>query len=290
MPPRAYSFPMVDEARKDGGGPRDDNVIDVRVRLPGGIHTKDAIEGRHSRLSRSDSADSLADLPVTISIPSIKGEVMRRLREADPRDDDDDLDFDGDERFELDGQEEAGAVAIALVLLENIGRHAGTRVPMRDVRGVLERLLPTLSARELMSVEREAYRTMQWLGEAIDPAMDDDVEPPPERVGPETNLELILRAIRAGFDLEMEYFTGARTELTQRRITPHSVEAERYLHAYCHKRQDDRVFRLSRIGRMWPAGGYTAPKNPAPQATPARQERDPGSQLSLLATEEDEGT
>ncbi len=274
---------MVDEARTDADAEaRDDNVIDVRVRLPGGLHTRDAIEGRHSRLGRSETGDSLTELPVTVSIPSIKGEVMRRLREGAPRDDDDELRFDGDESFELVEKSEAGAVAIALVLLENIGRNNGTRVPMRTVRALLERLLPTLSARELMGVEREAYRTMQWVGEAIDPAMDDVDPAPPEREGPETHLELIRRAIENVFDLEMEYFTGARTELTRRRITPHSVEAERYLHAYCHKRQDDRVFRLSRIGRIWPSDGYVAPPKVAPPVVP----KHPGSQLSLIAEED----
>lgn len=280
-PPRAYSLTMVDDAPKDGDVPTiGGKLLDMRVRLPGGLHTKDAIEGRHARLEQSESSDSITDLPVTVSIPCIKGEVMQRLQEHAGREDDDDVRFEGDDRFELDGTPEVGAVALALVLLENVGRHGGTRMSLTTVRAVLDRLLPLLSPRELMAIDREAYRTMQWIGEALDPAMDDIEPPPPERHGPESHLELIQRAIRDQFDLEMEYFTGARNELTQRRITPDSVEAERYLHAYCHNRQHDRVFRLSRIGSLWPASGYVPPAAATPTTT--RKTKDPGSQLSLL--------
>jgi predicted DNA-binding transcriptional regulator YafY len=50
----------------------------------------------------------------------------------------------------------------------------------------------------------------------------------------------------------MEYYTHGRGELTHRRITPISLEAETYLHAYCHMRRDDRVFRISRIAELHP--------------------------------------
>jgi hypothetical protein len=270
---------MVDDAHVSEGTQEseDSNIIDVRVRLPGGLHTRDAIEGRQAVLGRSEPVDSATELHAEVHVPSLKGQAMARLRDAPPRNDDE-LRFETEVNFQIRDPSEAGAAAVALLLLENVRRQAGTRLNERPLREMLERLLHDLPAKDRVVIEREAYRTLEWIGRAIDPAMD-EVKPTPKQDGQETHLDLIRRAIKDGFDLEMEYYTGARSELNRRRITPDSVEAERYLHAFCHSRQDVRVFRLSRIGKMWPVGGQAAAVRPPQQP---RTSPGDGPQLSLL--------
>ena len=78
----------------------------------------------------------------------------------------------------------------------------------------------------------------------------------------------------------MDYYSRGRGELTHRRVTPISLEAETYLHGYCHLRRDERVFRISRIADLRPVGGWesgtpvTEPKGPDPPAARPDDERE----------------
>ena len=64
---------------------------------------------------------------------------------------------------------------------------------------------------------------------------------------------IIQYAIQNHIDLEMHYYTGSRGEFSERQITPIEITAEKYLIAFCHLRNEERVFRLSRIVQLSPA-------------------------------------
>ena len=55
------------------------------------------------------------------------------------------------------------------------------------------------------------------------------------------------------------------------------IEAETYLHAYCHVREDERVFRLSRIARAEPIGGRPIQRRRRPKARKRGSGRHQGS-------------
>ena len=197
-------------------------------------------------------------------IPTIRGRIAERLAHAPARNaDDPPLEFPetpGD--VLLRSAEERGVVALALLLLQNLHEHGGTRAAGRPLDTLLRRVLETFGPKEVMDIEVEAYEILLWIGSAIDDEWQPETAEDPGDIDPTANhLELTRWAIAGGVDLEMDYYSRGRGELTHRRITPISLEAETYLHAYCHLRRDERVFRISRIGDLEPIGGW--PKRPA---------------------------
>lgn len=177
--------------------------------------------------------------------------------------------------FDLARPDQIAAVTVGLMILERAASHGGTRVPTYVLRDLRERLTEPLSSRDVMTLEVEAYDTMSWLvgletapepDERAVPALQADaVEYDPEM----PVLDLLRRAIIEEFDVEIQYYTQSRGELTRRRISPHHVQAETYLHAYCHARLAERVFRISRIAEIRPVDGrvMTGPKAPPPKGS-----------------------
>src|SRR5690606_27652067 len=247
---------------------------------------------RSGRTSISDEAP--ARRVESVPVPNLKGRMLEVLAERDPRATGEDaLQFDhlgqgGREPLvtRLSTPDERAAVALACVILEKLRRRGGSRVPEQPRADVLAQLLPTLTARDMMQLEVEAYEMLEWIGRTLNPALarrSDATEPDAPRIEydpDQAHTTLVARAIAEGFDLRMNYYTGSRGELTTRRITPQRIEAEKYLYAFCHTRQDTRVFRLSRIARLQPVGGVPVtvlretevakppdakPKGPTPQ-------------------------
>lgn len=247
-----------------------------RVRLPGRGLTRQAAQ------QRSSSAQELSGFDeggARVSIPTIRGRTAEKLRrEAEARElaADDALDV-GPEQADFDWQshDERGAVALACVMLEQFRRAGGVAVPERALSGALRRLLETFTEEERMALEVEAYEVMEWLGRALDPlpARSEQgvpaLEPTPSGRGV---LSTLRRAIEGQRDVVIQYFTGGRAELTRRRVTPLRIEAQKYLHAYCHRRQDDRVFRINRIRQVSWVGGLPMleerPPEPPPPVSP----------------------
>ncbi len=228
-------------------------------------------------------------------IPTIRGRIAERLARAPARNaDDEPLEFPespGD--VMLRTAEERGVVALACLLLENLREHGGTRARARTLDTVLRRILETFGPKEVMDIEVEAYEILLWIGSAIDDDWQPESSDDPGAIDPTASyLDLVRWAIAGGVDLEMDYYSRGRGELTHRRVTPISLEAETYIHAYCHLRRDERVFRISRIGDLKPIGGWPRrpdrPKKkkaaPAPAeattASPGTDEDTP--QMSLL--------
>ncbi len=202
----------------------------------------------------------------SFDIPTIRGRIAERLARAPARNaDDEPLTFPetpGD--VLLRTAEERGVVALALLLLQNLHEHGGTRVEGRPLDTILRRILKTFGPKEVMDIEVEAYEILLWIGGAIDDDWQPETTDEPGKINPSaSHSDLIRWSITGGVDLEMDYYSRGRGELTHRRITPISLEAETYLHAYCHLRRDERVFRISRIGDLNPMGGW--PKQKASQ-------------------------
>lgn len=238
------------------------------------------------------------------SIPTIKGRIAEKLDRASARVD------DGEEEMEfppspaevaLRTSEERGVVALACLILENLREHGGTRAPKRPLETVLRKTLASFGPKEVMDIEVEAYEILLWLGNTIDPQWSKQATSEVEQVSEGSSYDDLVRwAIGGNHDLEMDYYSRGRGELTHRRVTPISLEAETYLHAYCHLRRDERVFRISRIADLRPVGGWSkhrrreqpqskksAPKQaepvePQPKQNKVDKSSDDDPQMSLL--------
>jgi proteasome accessory factor C len=72
-----------------------------------------------------------------------------------------------------------------------------------------------------------------------------------------------LRAAAANTErVEIDYYTFGRDELTTRRIDPRAVFAaagQWYVDAFCHKANDDRLFRVDRVRGVRPTGEHFDP-------------------------------
>ncbi len=63
-------------------------------------------------------------------------------------------------------------------------------------------------------------------------------------------LDLLRRAVDDHRQVELDYYSYGRDELTHRSVDPHRVYADQgqwYLEAYCHLTDDERIFRVDRI-------------------------------------------
>jgi hypothetical protein len=223
-------------------------------------------------------------------IPSIRGRIADRLKQAEERFDEseeDEMSFpEGPGEITLTGPEERGVVALACLILENLREIGGTRAPKRPLESVVRKALATFDRKEVMEIEVEAYEILLWIGSAIDSSSSPTLEESPETeeiTRDSSHMELIRWAIAEQADLVMQYYSHGRGELTHRQVTPISLEAETYLHGYCHLRQDDRVFRIQRIAELTPSAEFAPwetdrtpaddppkrPQPPTPDAPPA---------------------
>lgn len=261
-----------------------------RVRVPGGVRTREALEARHHPPGATQAEEP-------VRVPVLKGELVDLLKRAQARDlqRQGELPFEGDGKVKLTTPPERGAVAVACLLLETVRRLGGSRAPASALKASLERLLASLEPQERMTVEVEVYDILQWLGISLG-ALEAEVEEEPAALQPYEEeayphkVALIERAIATEEDLEICYFTGVRAELGWRRVTPHSLEARKYLHAWCHKRQDERVFRISRISRLRvvreaPVERRARHISPAEEPAKAPGQAPQQGQMSLLAAD-----
>jgi len=82
-------------------------------------------------------------------------------------------------------------------------------------------------------------------------------------VGEVTHLEVLRTAVADGEQLELDYFSYSRDEMTTRRVDPervfHALGAW-YLAAYCHRAEDERLFRVDRIRAVRRTGEHFEPR------------------------------
>jgi hypothetical protein len=95
------------------------------------------------------------------------------------------------------------------------------------------------------AAERLAAAVLSALQRAVPPETDDHLPAP---TGP--LIETLETAIAQETTLDITYYTAGRDHTTRRRISPLRLEWRGdvvYLIAYCHLRQDERIFRVDRI-------------------------------------------
>ena len=75
-------------------------------------------------------------------------------------------------------------------------------------------------------------------------------------------LALAAALASASERVEIDYYTFGRDEVTTRRIDPRAVFAaagQWYVDAYCHRAEDDRLFRVDRVRGVRPTGEHFDP-------------------------------
>ena len=92
-------------------------------------------------------------------------------------------------------------------------------------------------------------RALTKLGMALGEAADQAVE---VRLGhaPTETLPPLRSALNRGEQIDIEYYTYGRDELTRRIVEPLRIFSDNgnwYLHAWCHRATDERIFRVDRI-------------------------------------------
>lgn len=140
--------------------------------------------------------------------------------------------------------------ALAVSLLNELVHGGGLAISPALTRSVMRELGQFLSRATKRDVQLETAGLLDWLSGELALLPPDD-EPWPMWHETESDLEqhiaTIRRALDEKSDLEIHYYSHWRREMTVRRVTPIKLDAARYLQGYCHLRDDERVFRLSRI-------------------------------------------
>lgn len=197
----------------------------------------------------------------------------------------------------LDRPADIGATLTGLMMLREVAVQGRCAFSLSHVDDLIERVTEPLRPRDVMLVEVEAYEVLDWL--VGDDGQEASVAREPVATRDETGIaydprapvvDMVRQSIVDGFDLKIDYFSRSRGEMNTRRITPQSVEAERYVVAWCHARRARRVFRLNRITRCVPLDGHPIRSGVAAHtALPASEhsgvdtrEDDPPRQLTLL--------
>ena len=156
----------------------------------------------------------------------------------------------------IDDAQKRAAIALSLIITSHLAKFAGTGIGTRAINDARDEALRSIEGRDAVRLDVEAYELLNWFAAAIDPQWQENAARHSEIVkasASEDILNRILeRAIREKIDLKMRYYTGSRGEFSERIITPIAISAEKYLIAYCHSRQEERVFRLSRILQLSP--------------------------------------
>jgi len=125
--------------------------------------------------------------------------------------------------------------------------------PLRVTRNEAMALIVALqSLRQAATPEQAEFidSVLVKLSEAAGTDLDAVVDVrPPTNVDPDVQVA-VARALAGGCQLELVYTNEARDEQTSRVVDPHrsfDSGGHRYLTAWCHRAEDDRLFRLDRI-------------------------------------------
>jgi predicted DNA-binding transcriptional regulator YafY len=141
---------------------------------------------------------------------------------------------------------EAAAVAVAL----SRGDHV---LFARDARSALQKIVAAMPARALEEA-RTAAAKVRLL---VHPVPDPDTEV----------AERIWRAVRDNHVLRISYIDVGGLQ-TEREVEPQHIVVGpngSYLTAWCHLREDDRVFRMDRITSAEPTPTLPRPRQPVPE-------------------------
>ena len=137
----------------------------------------------------------------------------------------------------------------AALVLQGLGAHVD--LPVRPTADLLQRLTQALPPKESQAAQLHARRILEEVEAAIAgylrlPSWQIDVQG-------EQVYARIKKALEKGEEITIVYWNAESGQPIQRRIIPYHIETRRrirYLHAWCHLRQDERIFRLDRIEKI----------------------------------------
>ncbi len=190
--------------------------------------------------------------------PVLRGKLADYLGNQDGRRQFESIDLSGKrtDPWVIDDAQKRAAIALSLILTSHLARFAGTGIGTRAINDARDEALRSIEGRDAVRLDIEAYELLNWFAAAIDPQWQENAARHSEIVKASASEDLLNRilerSIREKIDLKMRYYTGSRGEFSERIITPIAISAEKYLIAYCHSRQEERVFRLSRILQLSP--------------------------------------
>ncbi|MFA5624244.1 MAG: WYL domain-containing protein [Bradymonadales bacterium] len=206
-----------------------------------------------------------------VAVPKIQGSTAKLLQEASMRKDLSKqlVNFGAPKnRIAVQDPEEVASLAFSLVLACNILQQSGTILPFYKLEKLTQYVIAQLSPNDVMNIEIETFEVLQWLGRSLGDAEEDleDEEIPDLILKSEReeqdHLQMLKAAIAQERDLIMWYYTLSTGEYSSRRIRPLRVSAEKFLIAYCYKREAERNFRLSRISSIEVVHGENANEQP----------------------------
>lgn len=137
----------------------------------------------------------------------------------------------------------------AALVLQGLASHVD--LPVRLSADLLQTLAQALQPPERQAAQLHARRILEEVEAAIAgylrlPSWQIDVQG-------EQVYARIKKALETNEEITIVYWNAESGQPIQRRIIPYHIETRRrirYLHAWCHLRQDERIFRLDRIERI----------------------------------------
>ena len=151
------------------------------------------------------------------------------------------------------------ALLKAIKILQSGEELLGVNVDKEIVVGLIEKFLKEIDAKsakkidkEIVSLIKEARESSQLPDYGGSDEKDGDYFD--RNFGPNyaysCTLKILNQAIEDGKTVEINYFSANRGKFTKRKVKPENIERRSgtpYLNAFCYLRNDDRVFKLSRI-------------------------------------------
>jgi predicted DNA-binding transcriptional regulator YafY len=147
-------------------------------------------------------------------------------------------------------EEELAVLLLGANVLQDLERMGGVLVERKTLSELVGKLVRELDEGSLVEIESEAEEIVEWLDDVeieTDPAYFSDfgwMEAP--RYSTRETKPLVLQALQERRRLIINYYTASTGEMNRRKIDPLSLDGD-MLTAYCHLRQAERVFKLSRI-------------------------------------------
>jgi hypothetical protein len=139
-----------------------------------------------------------------------------------------------------------GVLYLALRLMARLGAHVP--LPTSIPHDLVDELRRRLSREQVAAAELHAQTIM----DEIEALLSGYLRLPTWRIDVDNPAvwRRLQQALETGEALTIRYWNAENSTPSERRITPYYVETQRhvrYLHAYCHLRQEERIFRVDRI-------------------------------------------
>ena len=153
---------------------------------------------------------------------------------------------------------DASLLYMAGLVYRGLGAHVPLPVPLSAE--LVDALARRLTPAQREAAEHTAHKVLEQVRAALQGYL---ALPAWEVPGtPEDVLPTIEEALAAGHDRILTYWSAGREQATVRRVTPYWLEQRKsvpYLVAYCHLREEERVFRVDRILDARPVHGEEGP-------------------------------